>query len=131
MRRRGKIGERKQAECDAAKDAWFQRWGQLVEDDWLHRCQSCGRPLSRKRAEFSHKVPRSLGGDVGCHVQPENGIASCHWCHVWLEQSPLRQDARAFLINCPAHLLNNLLVPWPPHLLRSLKTFLARATLSF
>jgi len=130
MSRRGKVGARKQAEIEAAKDEWFRLFGERLEDTYLHRCQSCGRPLWRKQAEFSHKVPRCLGGDVKGHVQAENGVASCHWCHVWLERSPLRREARECLVNDPANLTNNLLVSWHPHLHRSLKAFLALTTRS-
>ena len=131
MRRRGKVGARKQSEIEAAKNEWFERFGEKQEDSYLHRCQSCGRLLWRKQAEFSHKIPRCLGGDVKGHVQAENGVASCHWCHVWLESSRDRKKAREFLVHDPASMCNDLLVSWPPHLLRKLKAFLAQTTRSY
>ena len=130
MRKVGKVGARKRAEVKTAKDAWFKLYGVREEGSFRHECQSCGRELWLREAQFSHKVPRCLGGDAKGHVQPENGIASCHWCHVWLEQSPLRLESRAHLIADPASLSNNLRVEWSPPLLRSLKSFLARTTRS-
>ena len=126
MRAHGKKSIIKDADKKVAKTMFFVARGELVEDELRAYCQSCGRPLGMRSCDFSHKVPAGQGGDIKARVQPENGIASCRPCHQWLEIGPMAIEARQFLIDSPANLVNGERVLWPQKLLESLHEWLRK-----
>lgn len=107
------------------KLVWFAEHGFKEDDEWHHRCQSCGRPLSLANCDYSHKVPAGRGGDSE-GITARNGIASCRPCHDWLERGPDAVEARAELIASTASFSNDEVVEWNSKLRASLQSWLRR-----
>jgi DNA-directed RNA polymerase subunit N (RpoN/RPB10) len=116
---------RKQSQRRALIVQWFERYGFKEDDQLVHRCASCGRPLTANRADYSHKIPAGRGGDRKGKVWSSNGIASCRPCHDWLERIG-GEDARQHLIESTASLDNDELVQWTEEQWKSLRAHLSR-----